>query len=696
MPSVPVLTSAPPTPEAEITFKVQLPHAASDEDSFSINILDEVTGLALNPLTYPLEADENGNLTASLRFPIGSVVKYRYARHTSTATLLEHTPDGRPVRYRLYHVQGPGVVQDVISRWTNTGYSGSTGRISGQALDALTGKPIPNLLITAGGYQSLTASDGSYLIEGLPPGTHNLVAYSLDGAYRTFQQGALIAADSTTPAELRLHPAKFVNVTFNVSMPENAIPAAPIRIAGNLYQLGNTFADLSGGISTLAFRLPTLNLHPDGAYRLTLPLPAGADVRYTYTLGDGFWNTELTTTGGPHVRQFIVPENDLILNDRVESWLAKGTTPLTFDVTVPANTPPEDVISIQFNPFFGWMEPIPMWRLSNNRWAYVLNSPSQLLGNLSYRICRNGQCGSADDASTAGFSSPGYPVKQHPAQQTIVMQVNSWAWFDTQVESPATEDVYIQPRGTEFIAGIEFQPAYHPSWLSIYPQILNDIQNIGGNWTVLTPTWTYTSISPPLLEPVSGLDPLWFDSTQLIAQTLARGGKVALFPMPRFVVSADDWWSAAPRDYPWWIVWFERYRSFVLHHADLAEQSGAHMLILGGEWLEAALSGGGGVDQSQVNVPFDIDARWRNLIQEVRNRYRGNIAWAVSYQQAVNNPPSFLDAVDVLYVQFSPPLTQYSEATMAELYFEASRLLDTGLLPLQMQLNLPLDRLSIC
>jgi hypothetical protein len=93
-----------PLPEAEITFGITIPPGTSEDDSVTINILDEVSGLALNALTYPMDAGEDGKYSATLKFPVGSVVKYRYARHTSNSTLQEHTSDGRPVRYRLYHV----------------------------------------------------------------------------------------------------------------------------------------------------------------------------------------------------------------------------------------------------------------------------------------------------------------------------------------------------------------------------------------------------------------------------------------------------------------------------------------------------------------------------------------------------------------------------------------------------------------
>jgi hypothetical protein len=46
-----------------------------------------------------------------LPFPLGSVVKYRYHRQGSFLAQ-EHLSDGRPVRYRLYGVEGPGIVED--------------------------------------------------------------------------------------------------------------------------------------------------------------------------------------------------------------------------------------------------------------------------------------------------------------------------------------------------------------------------------------------------------------------------------------------------------------------------------------------------------------------------------------------------------------------------------------------------------
>ncbi|MCK5429105.1 MAG: hypothetical protein KAI94_06515, partial [Anaerolineales bacterium] len=509
--------------ESEIIFNVEIPKNTPPDQPININLLDEVTGLAINAKTHPMERAEDGFYSITLPFPLGSTVKYRYSRQGEAAPVEEHISDGRQLRYRLFHVEGPGEVQDVVTRWTDTQFEGTTGRITGKALDSITGQPIANILIVAGGAQALTASDGSYLLEGLPPGTHNLVAYALDGSYQIFQQGALVEAESTTPAELRLSIAELVNVTFEISVPDNTIPAVPIRLAGNLYQLGNTFADLSGGVSTMATRMPVVNLLPDQRYQISLTLPVGADVRYLYTLGDSLWNSERTTEGEIQLRQIIIPDHDVKVSDKVESWATTETSSITFDVTVPDTTPPDDYISIQYKPFYGWTESIPMWPLGNNRWAFVLNTPTNLISGLSYRYCRNNQCGSTDDLQTMGNSSTGYIVNPETSSQSIIDQVESWAWLD---HLPAPSDpgaLQITPRGSDYFAGIELQAAYHPSWTRLTPFTIEKIQKTGANWMVLSPTWSFTRDTPPILEQVTGRDALWLDLTTSIQKAQESG-----------------------------------------------------------------------------------------------------------------------------------------------------------------------------
>jgi hypothetical protein len=690
---IPTIQPEPDTPpDVEIVFEILVPPGITTGDTVIIKLMDEVTGLALSSKNYEMSQVDDTHFSTSLRFVAGSIIKYRYARISSGIEIQEHQTNKEPVRYRLFNALNNSVVNDVVSQWTDNQYQGDTGRIQGQISNKSDGKPIPNILLTVGGSQALTASDGSFLIEGLPPGIHNMVAYALDGRFNTFQQGAKIAGNSTTPVQILLDPSLAVDITFNVELPPNTIPAVPIRFAGNLIQLGNTYADLAGGVSTISSRMPVLLTTPDGKATITMQLPIGADVRYLYTLGDGLWNTELNKSGEISMRQLVVPSDPAIIEDQVEAWTTPNSTPITFDITVPENTPPNDFVSIQFRPVYGWTEPIPMWKIDENRWVYILNQPLNFIDNLNYRFCRNDQCDVADDASTPGINNVGYPVKTGLFSQKIVGEVNSWSYLDPDIGAIQVATPQITPRTQNFWAGVEFAPGYHPSWSSLYPNTLDDIQQIAVNWVVLTPTWTYTRNSPPVLEIVSGQNPTWYDLTQTMSLISERGLQMVVKPNVIFDKASDEWWIDAPRDYAWWQVWFERYRNFALHHADLAAQSGAQALILGGSWVSPALPDGILSDQSPSNVPTDSDARWRLLLSEVKSHYGGPLFWSIPYQQAINNPPPFLDFVDGIYLEWSEPLAQpdvsYGSAT--ELEKEANRVFDNGMIPFLARFNKPL------
>lgn len=678
--------------QATITFRVRIDQPIPAGDSIYLSILDEVTGLAFDPHKYIMQAETAQTYTVSLPLGIGSVIKYRYSREGG-GIVNEHLYNDKPVRYRLYHVERSATVEDVVSRWTDTQYLGKSGRIMGHINDATTGNPIPNILVTAAGEQSLSLADGTFLLEGLPSGTHNLVFYTLDGSYHIYQQGAVVADDSTTPVSVLLTPAKLVTVIFTITVPPSTPTDAPIRIAGNLYQLGNTFADLSGGVSTLASWMPTLGKLADGRYMATLNLPVDTNLEYKYTLGDGLWSTELTSAGTLKVRQIVIPETNLEVNDTVEAWQAGTTNPILFEVKPPSDTPPDEIISIQFNPGFGWLEPLPMWRSTNAQgdevWKFDLTGPFNYLTSLQYRYCRQNQCGSADDSATLGVNPAGRVVDPKANPMLVTDEVSSWAWLSNPDESANVPDIQVSPRGSNFIAGIAFQSRYHPSWEPLMSQAIDNVRSLKVNWLILSPTWTFTNDTPPILEPQPSQDMLWPTLINSIRTAQGQGLKVGLYPEPNFPDQVGQWWSEASRDYPWWVSFFERYSNFILHHAKVASDTNTTSLILGGDWLKPALPGGLLDDGSPSNVPQDAEVRWRNLIQQVRKRYKGTLAWALSYPDGIKNPPPFLDAVDQIYILWSAPLASQPNTAMSDMQSQANLIMSQELLPFQQQVDRP-------
>jgi len=695
-PSGPVVPSPTPQPRAQATFIISIPEPLAAGESLTLSILDEVTGLSFNAVNYPMQAKDSFTYTATVALPMNAVIKYRYIRQ-SGRPILEDTALDAPIRYRLYYVAGPGGVQDIVGSWEDKTYTRPTGGIQGRVTNVDTGAPVPSLLVTAAGVQSITDSAGRFDLQGLPTGTHNLVVYSLDGTYQPFEQGALVAEKlNTTVDQLKVKASPLVHVTFNVTAP-NDIQGAPIRIAGNLIELGNTFADMKGGMNTVADRMPVMALQPDGHYQVTLSLPVGAYVQYKYTLGDGFWNAEHKATGEFKLHEFVVPAQDILIQDTVATWQAGNSAPILFEVTVPSTTQASDIIYIQFNPY-GWTEPIPMWPLGNDKWAYKLYGPLNMLGTFHYRYCRNGQCGSADDFATAGDSVKGREISTSLISQDIQDTVDKWVWLDhTDPTTLVGSTIPARPSG--FMTGVEFQSTYQPNWSYYNPQAVQNVQALGANWIIFTPSWTFKRSSPLEFGTNPGQDPFWLDSAIMVSQARAMNLNVALFPIPRFTTTAADpstssgqaFWKNAPRDGAWWQNWFDHYRAFAVNYADLATQSGSQAIILGGDWLDPAMPGGLLADGTSSGVPADADVRWKAIVAEIRQHFSGKVLWALPYTPGkFQTSLVFLQDTDGVYLLWNAALTKQAGTSKEDMATQAAKLLDNEVSALPLLINKPL------
>ena len=684
----PTIAPAPtqlPILQAEVVFQVDIPKSTPEKPDIYIDLIDEITGLAINPNHYLLEQIDEFRYATRISIPIGSLVKYRYGREGNPPAI-EFTPNGKQVRYRLLKVIGPILAEDIISAWTDIPFKDKFGRIGGQVLDAKSNLPVPNILVAAGGVHTFTSSDGSYLIEGLPAGTHRIMAYSLDGAYDVFQQGATVAVKSVTPATIKINKSPTVKVTFSVKAPQGSIRGIPMRLIGNLYSLGDTFADLGGGISTIAARAPLMILQIDGSYSLSMDLPVGLDLRYKYSLGDGFWNSEHNQNGNFRVRQLIIPTKDIIISDTIETWSTPNISSISFTVKVPSNTPATDTVSIQFNPY-GWTEPIPMWPLGNNQWMYVLYSPLSIVGSVGYRYCRNDQCGVADDEATKGYNSQGLIFTPSRLTQNLQDEVKKWAWWQPSSTPTTVIAPEIQGRGSNFIAGVEFSPNYQPAWQARWNTAFQNVKDISANWLFLTPTWSYTRQNPPVLEAQPGEDPLWQDLIQMMGWAQEKGLKLAIYPNTS--QPGNSWWNSTSRDQGWWQSWFDRYEAFLIHFADLATQSKAGALILGESAIGPAVSGLL-ANGAPSGAPSNLVERWKKIILNIRTHYKGVIYWAISFPEGTKNLPSFVEDLDGLYILWSAPLKTTQTAKEAELVTEIGRWFDQELIKVKEKVKKPM------
>src|SRR6188474_349655 len=68
-PNIPTGPTAAAPPRAEVTFIVRLPEPLPSGEILSLSVLDEVTGLALNPVDYQMNPVEPTTYTVLLAIP---------------------------------------------------------------------------------------------------------------------------------------------------------------------------------------------------------------------------------------------------------------------------------------------------------------------------------------------------------------------------------------------------------------------------------------------------------------------------------------------------------------------------------------------------------------------------------------------------------------------------------------------------
>lgn len=547
----------------EVEFILEIPKPVQNEIIFEE--VDDITGIEINPTRYVMEKLDDNHYKLVLPVRVPSLVKYRFYKNNGLP-IYESNSENQVVEYRMAYINSPSSINNQLTNWIDEQYAYNYGRISGQAINSETNSPIPNALVVAGGIHSYTNSLGNFIIENLPPGKHNLTIMSTDGEYQTFQQEAIVGEGLTTPASIGMQSSKFVNISFIVIPPADTPVQAPIRILGNTYQLGNVFGNIYNGTSIAPARAPKLTALPDGNYTITMSLPSGFDLRYKYSLGDGFWNAELNSENNFVVRQIIVPEEDTIINDFIQSWKSNDTQGVEFIVNVPENTPDTDKVSIQFNSF-GWSPPIQMWQTSDYQWTYRLFGPYHLLSKIDYRICRNDACGIADDGSAP---INGYSFDTTNLPEVLNVNVTQWNGWNQEIEAPSLTAPEINNRGSDFVAGFSLSDNYNVYTPIYVESAYKNILGVNANTIVIPVKWTLQSLNPVILSPITGQNPLWKDLVLMIQKAQNQNLKVWLAPEIEMSPSSVKQFIQQDLQTNWEQNFKSLYAEFMIFSADLA------------------------------------------------------------------------------------------------------------------------------
>ena len=656
------------TTQTQINFRLSLYEPLNENEKVVLEIIDEVTGIPYNIRRVDMNQVDDLAVTTRLSVPVHSVIKYRYAK-IGEEIISEKTLGGEPVRYRLVYADANHTINDVLQTWQDDlAEAAQTGVVEGIILDRSTNLPIPDILVSAGGQLTFSDANGAFSIEGLSSGVHNLVFYALDGHYRTFQQGAVISEGLVTPAEVKMMAMPPVTVTLNVTVPDDAL-GAPVRIAGNLAQLGNTFTSLAGDMSLMPKRMPTLSAQADGTLKIDLQLYAESDLRFKFTLGDGYWNAE---SGEFRVRQLIVPDKDTTLDLDITSWRSSAIEPITFEVTIPQENVPDDEKFIQFKTY-DWTEPIPLWPLGNGSYLYILYTPLSETEPLEFRFCRNGDC---QHGKSLNASDSPMQVQPSTTPQNISTTITGWEnWHSHSQENPVVE-TFIPDKTGAYSTMIELSPTMDPSWRVYAPIGISDIIEMGTGTVLLTPQW-FDTAGKPTLKPVIGETPFHYELLGMLNTAQSMGLQVGLFPQPGSHAEQEMLWTAKPQNEAEWQAWFDSYETFLLNYAKIAEQSGSTTLIVGGKSVLPAFIGGFYPDGTETDVPESSEDLWVSLLQELRAAYSGRLIWASNAHEDMDPLPGFINEFDGIYISINSPLTTVEEASIDDIKAGFTQVIDS-------------------
>ena len=644
----PSTVSAVPDP-VQVTFQAVLPDDnPNEEPHLLLEILDTVTGLAINPNRYLMEKMDDGRFSITIPFVAGSLIQYRYALE-GTPPIIEHNSENSQIQFRVVYAKTAMVVNDSIHAWRTSPYEGKTGRLYGKILDSESKQPVGGIYVSIAGQSTLSSLNGEFVINNVPVGTHLVTFIHPDGRYEPLSQEARVADQAGTPANVSLLSRPMVKVDFVVAAPKNTPSEAPLRLIGNTVSLGNGYTELQGGMRIFPATAPVLKRSADGTYRTVLQLPAGADIRYKYSLGDGFWNAE-HKDGNFYVRQLMVPDAPTTVNDQIQSWqILDSAEPIVFNITLPG----EDALppGIQLNPF-AWMEPLPAWKSSSNssNWEFILFSPVELLGNTQYRVCRASQCPAGLELLAEGKDSHGEFNPQKIGPKEIQIDIKEWLW--NSIGDPVEFQDEVKQKESGFIRGIEFNLHHQTSWPPYMIESTERISDLSASTVVMTPAWEVSGKNLPVVEAVPGKT-IWDADIRSMAEVVkSQDMQIWLYPQLDYPVKVGEWLGHVEDNGGWWQTWFDRVEDFSFHYARLAEEIDAETLIIGEPiYLAEQIP----VEDEHIKLPADINQRWLTIIKNTKKLYSGKVLFALPYPLANKIPRELIEEVDGIYLLWGAP-----------------------------------------
>ncbi|RMF17267.1 MAG: hypothetical protein D6761_04630 [Candidatus Dadabacteria bacterium] len=368
--------------------------------------------------------------------------------------------------------------------------------------------------------------------------------------------------------------------------------------------------------------------------------------------------------------------SDQSASDDATSTTAGGLSGgMLFRVNVPANTPPEDEITL-------WLQgniPVPMQEAAPGVFTATVTAQTEP-GAVRYRYTRNqfnfpGAEYLEPDRNDYFWSQYGRSVS-FSAGTTQTDTITRWRWFPASGTWPTTVPSLtagpISPRttGAGLSIGAYLADLWEPAFALTLTATANRLHDRGFRYALLSPPWQVSTLDPvPEIDNLIDENPNYPDD-KLAAQvrSLADAG-IDVIMQPQVHPKG---YNIGSRPASWWDAWFSTLTAMHVHHAKIAAANGARFYAFYPDGLH--------------NDPPDpnADSHWRSLLQAVRNVFPGQVginiwqfsdAGGTSYVIPATTAISFWDAIDFISYQISGQLVPDASPTDEQLADAASGLL---------------------
>ncbi|MCC6997477.1 MAG: hypothetical protein IT370_22870 [Deltaproteobacteria bacterium] len=305
---------------------------------------------------------------------------------------------------------------------------------------------------------------------------------------------------------------------------------------------------------------------------------------------------------------------------------------LSFEVTVPANTPPEDQVFVHSG-----LGGLPMQRTGARSFRLTVTR-DDLMGHdfdgttVHYAYSRDGlgyyggEFFPSDPAQipwagqrSAAFAGP---------NATVTDTVTRWRYSPADTEtlptlSASTAALAPRPAGWTFQAGIQIAD-YWPGTVDGPPAYVDAtsqaIARTHATWVQVAPPWDYQQLFPrPIIKNDPALVPGYPEADlRSHVRNLKAHGFHVLFRIQVCCTSPTEA-QVATASSAWFDDWFAQYDAFVLYHAQLAQQEGVEAILL--DWSGNLMLPGA------PSAPVDSAARWNAVLDHARAAYTGRLGY---------------------------------------------------------------------